>query len=544
MQLASSFEEWFNKVELGIRTRGADAKKIIQELNKLGADVQIGLPGQQLEQQITKAADVFTKLGIPVFDATGKVRGLTDAFGDFLDKFKDKSATEQLQLVRQALGRGFTDLIPLMRQGRDGMKAFFDELRGRGLDVSPFTQEVEEADKLHRALIRLDSAIKGIRKAFVLPFAKVFAPLVESLEQSLTSMKGQINDFAQSSAETLLAFAQDVKRVFQGQEPLTEAGRAFKIVADAMKVAVEALSLAFNALAAALQPIAGLLNGILGLNFDTRTYAIAAAVLYLTGVIPGLVAAFNLLRAVFLFFMANPIVAVFTALAAAGLIIYQNWDKIGPLFQTLWDELKEFGSQLYTDFVQPWVDAWDFVSQKYTESVESIKKDVQTVLDIFDGLITKAQVAANAVASVFGVDLGGSANYGGGSNYATGGLVSGPGGPTSDSVLARLSDGEYVMRAAAVKHWGPSFMAALNALRNPLGGYSLGGMVRSPRLLPRFAGGGMVTATTGDGVTVNLHFPGGAFALRGDKSIVQGLTREARRAGMLSAGRLPGVAVA
>jgi hypothetical protein len=32
--------------------------------------------------------------------------------------------------------------------------------------------------------------------------------------------------------------------------------------------------------------------------------------------------------------------------------------------------------------------------------------------------------------------------------------------------------------------------------------------------------------------------------LRGDKGIVQGLTREARRASMLSAGRAPGVAVA
>ena len=75
-------------------------------------------------------------------------------------------------------------------------------------------------------------------------------------------------------------------------------------------------------------------------------------------------------------------------------------------------------------------------------------------------------------------------------------------------------------------------MAALNNMQNPFG-YRSGGLV------PRFAAGGMVSARTADGVTVNLTFAGGGtFALRGDAAIVGGLTREARRAGMLSAGRL------
>ena len=126
---------------------------------------------------------------------------------------------------------------------------------------------------------------------------------------------------------------------------------------------------------------------------------------------------------------------------------------------------------------------------------------------------------------------------------ASGGMVSGPGSGTSDSVLARLSNGEFVMRARAVEHFGPRFMAALNALRNPLTGYSLGGLVDRQHHLPRFAEGGMVSTRTSDGATVNLHFPGGSFSLRGDKGIVMGLTREARRAALLSGGRAPGAAV-
>jgi len=62
---------------------------------------------------------------------------------------------------------------------------------------------------------------------------------------------------------------------------------------------------------------------------------------------------------------------------------------------------------------------------------------------------------------------------------AGGGYISGPGGPTDDKVPALLSDGEFVMRAAAVDHWGVDQLHAMNC-------YSGGGPVR------RYAPGGSV----------------------------------------------------
>jgi TP901 family phage tail tape measure protein len=46
--------------------------------------------------------------------------------------------------------------------------------------------------------------------------------------------------------------------------------------------------------------------------------------------------------------------------------------------------------------------------------------------------------------------------------FATGGYISGPGTSTSDSIPARLSDGEYVIRAAAVRKYGTGMFDALN----------------------------------------------------------------------------------
>ncbi|QFT23565.1 Chromosome partition protein Smc [Pseudomonas sp. THAF187a] len=61
--------------------------------------------------------------------------------------------------------------------------------------------------------------------------------------------------------------------------------------------------------------------------------------------------------------------------------------------------------------------------------------------------------------------------------YADGGLIRGPGTGTSDSILARLSNGEFVMRADAVRHYGSALLQRLNS-----------------RQLPRFADGGLVSS--------------------------------------------------
>jgi hypothetical protein len=57
--------------------------------------------------------------------------------------------------------------------------------------------------------------------------------------------------------------------------------------------------------------------------------------------------------------------------------------------------------------------------------------------------------------------------------YATGGLVSGPGTGTSDSIFAKLSNGEYVMRADAVSMFGTGLLDQMNAGQLPA--FAMGG---------------------------------------------------------------------
>lgn len=70
--------------------------------------------------------------------------------------------------------------------------------------------------------------------------------------------------------------------------------------------------------------------------------------------------------------------------------------------------------------------------------------------------------------------------------HATGGYITGPGTGTSDSIPARLSNGEFVIRSEAVKRYGTNFLNAVND----------GTFARIHTKVPRFAEGGLVEEAT------------------------------------------------
>jgi TP901 family phage tail tape measure protein len=73
--------------------------------------------------------------------------------------------------------------------------------------------------------------------------------------------------------------------------------------------------------------------------------------------------------------------------------------------------------------------------------------------------------------------------------YATAGFVSGPGTATSDSIPAMLSNGEYVIRAAAVQSVGTSFLDGINRM-------SAGG-IATKYSVPRMNMGGRIDMSNG-----------------------------------------------
>lgn len=201
----------------------------------------------------------------------------------------------------------------------------------------------------------------------------------------------------------------------------------------------------------------------------------------------------------------------------------------------LWTSVQTASANALADFVQSvpaWVAGWEQWKQGNKAAVDDVVAYVEGAAARIANALSQAFASARQTLSTsFPGDPSIPAMP-----FAAGGAVSGPGSGTSDSILARVSNGEYVMRARAVDHWGPRFMASLNALRSPFG-FAGGGLVMPQRSLPRFADGGLVAA--GGGTPVHLHLGAHSFALSGSGSVVDSLVVEARRQQVRSAGVKP-----
>ncbi len=175
--------------------------------------------------------------------------------------------------------------------------------------------------------------------------------------------------------------------------------------------------------------------------------------------------------------------------------------------------------------------------KKAEESVREAQKRMQAILD---GKPLTQSVSLTAG----GADLPAKAD---------GGLLRGPGSGTSDSILARVSNGEYIVKAAAVRKLGLANMNAINQGRMPDLRAAAMRLTESRRLamrghigrLPRFADGGLISGSVASlprqsaagagGATsiLNLTLPGvGTFETRADAAVADSLERALRTAAL------------
>ena len=218
-----------------------------------------------------------------------------------------------------------------------------------------------------------------------------------------------------------------------------------------------------------------------------------------------------------------------------------------------WQALVTLATNAWTDILAEANSIGQQIADVFNGVVAKIEGYWTDLKDTVLGILSSIQNAANAVGNAVSnaVSSASGANSGG-QGFARGGMVRGGGSSTSDSIAARLSTGEFVQNARAVRFYGPDVMAAMNQLRAPVDlirgairGIDLGGLGRSLMPQTNFATGGLVTAATtsvgaSSGRTFNLVLGGEEFAnLTGPENVLKGLEKFATRKSMRSTGRKP-----
>ena len=121
---------------------------------------------------------------------------------------------------------------------------------------------------------------------------------------------------------------------------------------------------------------------------------------------------------------------------------------------------------------------------------------------------------------------------------ATGGILRGPGTGTSDSILARLSNGEGVINARAVQYYGADLIHQLNNLRTPR--FATGGVMGNvpvpsiPSLAPALQqqlAGGSGGGSNEDWGSMVIDLGNGPAPIRMPRSTAEALRREALKRG-------------
>jgi len=156
---------------------------------------------------------------------------------------------------------------------------------------------------------------------------------------------------------------------------------------------------------------------------------------------------------------------------AAGAMLEQMKVKI--------QELKQTGNELENAFKQGLTQGIQSALMGLAEGTMSLGDAVkQLALTVINSMaqIAAQQLAMQATSAISGFFGGAGAAV----TAATGGFISGPGTGTSDSIPARLSNGEFVVRAASVQKYGVGFLHAIN--RGHLRKYATGGLVSAPSM--------------------------------------------------------------
>lgn len=198
-------------------------------------------------------------------------------------------------------------------------------------------------------LANLWDSAKGTFSSVMVLFGEALAPDIKALVEWITNMTEKIGDWAKANPE----LATNIMRVVAVVTILAVALAALSAVALTIIGPMAMLRTAMVTIGG----MGGMLNMVLApLKMMWSLFGfIGQAVFSAVGVIGrALWSIVPVIRAVGIAMMANPILIVIAAIAAAALYIWMNWSTLGPKFAALWASITAGASALGARIIGIW----------------------------------------------------------------------------------------------------------------------------------------------------------------------------------------------
>ncbi|TJZ86160.1 phage tail tape measure protein [Paracoccus hibiscisoli] len=235
----------------------------------------------RMSRAMTNSPKKFTDLGIAVRGANGQMRPTSAVMADLAQKLSEMpDGAEKTALAMDLMGRSGAELIPMLNGGRDALQGMLDEADDLGIVITP--EMGRAAEQFNDNISRLTKQLGGMWTMIAANLAPVLVTMSDKMVEIATR--------------------------FRGMSPAMQ--RFISIAAAAVIVLGPLLS--------------GL--GLMIMGAAPFVAAMGSMVLAIKGIT--------------LAMAANPIGLAVAAIAGAAVLIYRNWDQVGPWFARMWDSVK------------------------------------------------------------------------------------------------------------------------------------------------------------------------------------------------------------
>ncbi|AUT90931.1 phage tail tape measure protein [Proteus mirabilis] len=359
---------------------GVDLETAAAATGKLGdAGIQGSMAGTSLRAILGRlaeppkmAAKALEELGIKTRDAKGNLRDFPELLAE-LDKKTAKMGNAQRAGFFKAIAgeEAFSALSVLAEQaGKGELQKFVDELKKAKGEAQNVAGTMTD---------NLDGDMKNLTSAWEALGIKIFDGIdkpLRQISQSITKAISKVESWVKANPELA--------------KTLTMIGLAIAGIITTLGI----LSLS---IAAMLGPLAAakLSLSILGIKGGSALTLLLKPIKLLGSAFLGLGKAM----------LANPILLVIAAIAAAVYLIYKNWDTIGPYVYKVWDTVKRYTAIAWQALKDTIKSAWETIKYiffnwtplgliiKHWDSIVSYTQTTWTMIktkisDVWEGIKT------------------------------------------------------------------------------------------------------------------------------------------------------------
>ena len=319
-----------------------------------------------------EAAKALAELGISAADlqkGDGSFIGLAGAIDLLRGKMEGLSDVQQVAALKAIAGEdAYSGLLALVKTSPEAYQQMTDAI-------------TNSSGSSHEAYTKMQDTLKG------------------SIDALMSSVEALGISFGSALAPTIRSAADGLKGIADAFTAMSPATRSMVIDVAAGIMAFTGLTFAISkglTIAGGFMTTYGQIGRVLA-GHAIRNKALQYS-------IQGIVRGFSLLRTAGLAMM-GPMGLVVAAIALGAVVIYKNWDKLGPFFAKLWGTVTGALSSATAKFVPIFArvqSAWTTLTTSFTDGIGvfGVLNAISDVLaGVFGGVLYSAIVAVAGVVS-------------------------------------------------------------------------------------------------------------------------------------------------